>query len=80
MAAIGQCWLVPFNQSNFYRFFRNHLVIGQCTFSLYFIGHHTGIVNLSEQKETDLITGSDQVVRVVHSCNSFLSKLQGKLL
>ena len=44
--------------------FRKHLIIGQLSFSLFFIGHpDTG----STFTETGLITESDRTVRVVHS-------------
>ena len=51
-----------------------HLVVGHFSFSLYFIGRHT-VVNLPERIETGIITGSDQTVRAVHSCNSWFINL-----
>ena len=39
---IGLIWLVTYNQSNFYRFWGKHLVIGQFGFSVFFICQSTG--------------------------------------
>ena len=48
---------------------RKYLVIGQFSFPC-FSFDTIRVVNLPEGTETDLITGSDQTVRDVHSCDS----------
>ena len=52
---------------------RKYLVIGQLSFSLFFIGIR--IVTLPERIEMDLITESDQTMRAVHSCNNWFGFL-----
>ena len=56
-----------YNQSNFCRS-EESLVIGQFSFSLFFIGHHMGSKS-TERNETGLITVPDQTERAVQSCN-----------
>ena len=57
MLADRPVWLVLYSQ--FFVGLRTHLVIGDFSFSLFFIGHHTGIK----------FTGTDQTVWAVHSSN-----------
>ena len=74
MLADGTKWLMLHNQS----VLRTYIVIGQFSFSLFYIGNHTGSKftgkNLQERTEPRrLITGSDQTMRIVHSCSSGLN-------
>ena len=52
-----------------------HIVIDQSNITLFFFSLVTiRVVNSPERTETDLITGLDQTVRAVHSCNSWFAK------
>ena len=79
---IGQFWLVVYNQFIFIGFeetfsrwtvhFFSLLFIGQFSFVFHLVTIR--VVNLLEWTETGLITGSDQTVRVVHSCNRWIKR------
>ena len=65
--AVEQCWLVIYNQSNYYRFYASKFTEIFC-FSLVIIR----VVNLAERTEPGLITGSDKT-----TCGPYIAAIAG---
>ena len=71
MLAESLIWLVLYNQSNFYRFWGNILLLVYSVFFLFFIGHHTDSKPTGlNQYGSNFQTG--KTVQAEHGCSSLL--------